>query len=103
MAAKIVNLFNEKPNKENHISLTREQEEEKINRQYEEYYAEPDEPDEYCVKVGDCCKCGLPIMEYEPLWQVNRISGYGSRIEDDSMVICEECLLEFINKEVLDR
>ncbi len=95
---KVISLFNEKSNEENHISLTREQEEEKIAQAYQECYSEPDEPDEYDVKVGDCCKCGLPIMEYEPLWQVNRMSGYGSSIEDDSMVICEGCLLKLINK-----
>lgn len=90
LMAKIYNLFAEK----NHTSLTREQEE--IERQYQEYYAEPDEPDEYCLKVGDCSKCGLPIMDYEPLWQINRVSGYRSRMESDSIRCCDHCLLEFI-------
>lgn len=90
--AKIYNLFNETDRQK----LPMEQEEEIITKMYEEYYAEPEEPDEYCEVIGHCCKCGLPIKEYEAMWQINKVNKFGSLVEEDSMVVCEYCLTRFI-------
>lgn len=102
MAAKIINLLKQNPNKisnvsKYHVLTARQLEEEKLDQLYQEYYSEPDEPDEPDEYAGNCCKCGMPIMDYEPLWQINQMSGC-SHFEGDSMVFCENCLLEFIKK-----
>ena len=90
--SKFVDLFNENL-EENHISLSKE-EEKIIEKQYEDYYAEEEDPNP--AHVGNCCRCGLPISEFEPLWQITKVSGYG-HIKDDSLVFCEECLIEFVD------
>lgn len=82
--AKIIPLFDKLPD-------NRFTDIEEIEQQYQEYYA--NEEDTYPSYVGNCFRCGLPITEFDPLWQITRIGGYG---EDDSMIVCEECLLRLI-------
>lgn len=90
---KVVNLRNKTPD-ENHISLSKEEEEKIIEKQYEDYYAEEEDPNP--ANIGNCCRCSLPISEFEALWVCNRTNKGDSHIEGDSMIFCEYCLLEFI-------